>query len=73
MKKLYNLGALKCHTNIPQTKPRHREEESKNNNNDVTFRTHSETSTVLPAKSDSDVMFCLQGYQGLRIDRSPVY
>ena len=25
--------------------------------------------TVLPAKSDSDVMFCLQIYQGLRIDR----
>ena len=30
-------------------------------------------STVLPAKSDSDVMFCLQSYQGLRIDRSLVY
>ena len=29
--------------------------------------------TVLPAKSDSDVMFCLQSYQGLRIDRSIVY
>ena len=26
--------------------------------------------TVLPAKSDSDVMFCLQSNQGLRIDRS---
>ena len=25
--------------------------------------------TVLPAKSDSDIMFCLQSYQGLRIDR----
>ena len=25
-------------------------------------------STVLPAKSDSDVMFCLQSYQGLMID-----
>ena len=24
-------------------------------------------------KSDSDVMFCLQSYQGLRIDRSLVY
>ena len=24
--------------------------------------------TVLPAKSDSDVMFCLQRYQGLKID-----
>ena len=31
------------------------------------------TSTVLPAKSDSDVMFCLQSYQGLGIDRSLVY
>ena len=30
-------------------------------------------STVLPAKSDSDVMFCLQSYKGLRIDRSLVY
>ena len=28
---------------------------------------------VLPAKSDSDVMFCLQSYQGLIIDRSLVY
>ena len=32
-----------------------------------------QTHTVLPAKSDSDVMFCLQRYQGLRIDRSLVY
>ena len=29
--------------------------------------------TVLPAKSDSDVMFCLQRYPGLRIDISLVY
>ena len=29
--------------------------------------------TVLPARSDSDVMFCLQSDQGLRIDRSLVY
>ena len=29
--------------------------------------------TVLPAKSDSDVMFCLQSDQGLRIDISLVY
>ena len=29
--------------------------------------------TVVPAKSDSDVIFCLQKYQGLRIDRSLVY
>ena len=29
--------------------------------------------TVLPAKSDSDVKFCLQSYQGLSIDRSLVY
>ena len=29
--------------------------------------------TVLPARSDSDLMFCLQSYQGLRIDRSLVY
>ena len=31
------------------------------------------TVTVLPAKSESDVTFCLQSYQGLRIDRSLVY
>ena len=29
--------------------------------------------TVLPANSDSGVMFCLQSYQGLRIDISLVY
>ena len=29
--------------------------------------------TVLPAKSDSDIIFCLQWYQGLIIDRSFVY
>ena len=29
--------------------------------------------TVLPAKSDSDFMFCLQSYQGLKINRSLVY
>ena len=29
--------------------------------------------TVLPAKSDSDFMFCLQSYQGLIIDISLVY
>ena len=29
--------------------------------------------TVLPAKSDSDIMFCLHSYQGLRTDRSFVY
>ena len=28
------------------------------------------TTTVLPAKSDSDFMLCLQSYQGLIIDRS---
>ena len=32
-----------------------------------------EISIVLPAKSDIDVMFCLQSYQGLRIDISLVY
>ena len=31
------------------------------------------SSTVVPARSDSDLMFCLQSYQGLRIDRSLVY
>ena len=29
--------------------------------------------TVVPTKSDSDVMFCLQSYQGLMIDKSIVY
>ena len=31
------------------------------------------TLTILPAKSDSDDMFCLQNYKGLIIDRSFVY
>ena len=30
-------------------------------------------STALPAKSDSDFMFCLQSYQGLIINGSLVY
>ena len=29
--------------------------------------------TVLPAKGDSDVMFCLQSYQGVIMDISLVY
>ena len=33
----------------------------------------SSKNTVLPAKSDSDFMFCLQSYQGLIIDTSLVY
>ena len=37
------------------------------------FWSGSYSLTVLPAKSDSDVMFCLQSYQGLMIDRSLVY
>ena len=31
------------------------------------------TGTVVPAKSDSDIMVCLQSYRGLRIDISLVY
>ena len=31
------------------------------------------TYTVLPAESDSEVMYCLQSYQALIIDRSLVY
>ena len=34
---------------------------------------HYPTHTVLPARSDSDVMVCLQNYQGLRINRALVY
>ena len=34
---------------------------------------HTRTATIVPTKSDSDVMFCLQSYQGIRIDRSLVY
>ena len=33
----------------------------------------TDNGTVLPAKSDSNVMFCLQSYQGFIIDRSLVY
>ena len=31
------------------------------------------TNTVVPTKSDSDAIVCLQRYQGLKIDRSLVY
>ena len=34
---------------------------------------HKSRATLLPAKSDSEVMFCSQSYQGLKIDRSLVY
>ena len=34
---------------------------------------YQNSATVLPAKSDSDVVFGLQSYQGLIIDRSRVY
>ena len=37
------------------------------------LRTEFVTSIVLPAKSDSYVMFCSQSYQELSIDRSLVY
>ena len=33
----------------------------------------NDTCTVQPAKSESDVMFCLQRYLGIRLDRSLVY
>ena len=33
----------------------------------------NENTSVLPAKSDSYVMFCLHSYHGLRIDISLVY
>ena len=40
-----------------------------------TIKMHSNIfqGTVLPVKSDSDVMFCLQSNQGLRINISLVY
>ena len=41
---------------------------------DVRDRTPSNCeATVLPAKNDSDFMFCLQSYQGLIIDIPLVY
>ena len=39
----------------------------------VITNTSHKVITVMPAKSDSDVMFCLQSYQGLVFDRSLVY
>ena len=38
----------------------------------VITNTSDKVITVLPAKSDSYVMFCLQSYQGLIFDRSLV-
>ena len=37
------------------------------------FKSKLVLTTVLPSKSDSDIMFCLQCYQGLIIHRSLVY
>ena len=34
---------------------------------------YSNICIILPAKSDSDVMLCLQSYHGFMIDRSLVY
>ena len=39
----------------------------------TTVPTKDQNDTVVPAKSDSDVMFCLQSYQVLSIDRSLEY
>ena len=44
-----------------------------NSNESFESLLHLINSSVLPAKSDSDVMFGLQSYQGLIIDRSFVY
>ena len=39
----------------------------------ITTLTGEGITTVLPAKSDSNIMFCLQNYQGLIVYRSTVY
>ena len=39
----------------------------------ICITTNNCSITVPPAKSDSDVMFCLQSYDGLLIDRLLVY
>ena len=41
--------------------------------NKCNFTPNLVTAIVVPAKSDNDIMFCLQSYQGLVIDRSLVY
>ena len=47
---------------------------TKSNRQDETTEPPSDKQTiVLPSKSDSDVMFCLQNYQGLIINISLVY
>ena len=42
-------------------------------NYNINDHEHVSSCIVLPAKSDSDAMLCLQNYLGLRIDRSLVY
>ena len=56
----------------PNTEPL-RTVEGKINNESTTTELTWRRPTVVPAKSDSDVMFCLQSYNGLSIDRSLVY
>ena len=45
------------------------------NSNYLKIENHhqADKTAVLPAKNDSDFMFCLQSYHELRIDRSLVY
>ena len=39
----------------------------------LTLSLQNKVTTVVPAKSDSDITLCLQSYHGLLIDRSLVY
>ena len=46
---------------------------TENNNEKEDSKQSNKKVSVLPAKRDSNVMSCLQSYQGLRIDRSLMY
>ena len=41
------------------------------NNNNNNNNNNDNNNIVVPPKSDSDVMFCLQSYQGLITDSNP--
>ena len=71
---LYRRGADNCYVNgettVCEQAPANGEFESLAFPEGGNLLMHA---TVLPAMSDSEVMFCLQSYQGLIIDRPLVY
>ena len=71
----YKISSLDIHPdgNHPEQASVTQRNQSEVNNKEHCMFMGKPIGTVLPAKSDSDVMFCSQSYQGLIMDRSLVY